>query len=261
MTNLAWLQSITPVSNEQWHDELVIRVSNIEHHQFYSKVEKQYRAVINPADIKGISYAYSYNCFNDITWLELLNSLKRFDYIQRKFSSAEEIIEHVHNDYNETKTLFKFGEILITACGQHRMALAKFLKLPAVEVHIVEYPLDFDALQRYLLRKQNIEFLKTSKLVSDSYEVTRQNFDDRFISIRILGEYFSLDTECMDDLITHYSTLKKPNFLQELGFKLKSRLFIPRAHNEINSKYHLSSYSYLLNKHKVNQSVGANYQL
>jgi len=80
MTNFEWLTSITPMPAEDWHSDPVIRISDIPNHQFYKKDEKYYRAVIDPQHIKGISYGYAYNCFSDITWLELLNSLKRFSW-------------------------------------------------------------------------------------------------------------------------------------------------------------------------------------
>lgn len=250
MTNFEWLSSINPMPPSDWHNDSVIRISDIANYQFYNKDEKYYRAVIDPQAIKGISYGYAYNCFSDISWLELLNSLKRFSYVQFKFSSFEDIVEHIHNDYNEPKTVFKYGDILITACGQHRMALAKFLKIPAVEVNVVDYKFDFDSFHKYQIRKRNIEFLQNANLLNELYKLTHQNYDDRFISVKIFGKYFSLDTLYLDDLVSKYDGLQKPGFLKQNIFKIHSYLYTTRFHNQISSKGQIQNFSYLLSKHK-----------
>lgn len=82
---------------------------------FKKRESGYYDDYINPAHIVGIEYAYAYNCFNAITWFDLINGLKRFDRIRRNMSSYEELLDHVHNDYNETKTGAKYGNQYITS--------------------------------------------------------------------------------------------------------------------------------------------------
>lgn len=111
MDNFNWLKEIANINEKHWHQDNVIRYWDIPNHEFYDK-EKRYTAFIKPTDIKGIDYAYAYNCFNDITWLDLINRLKRFRDVRTKNASREELIDHVHNDYNENPSplQYKIGD-------------------------------------------------------------------------------------------------------------------------------------------------------
>lgn len=62
MDNLQWLQKTALIQSKEWHDEKVIRIEEIEDYKFYD-TQNIYRNIINPQKIKGIDYAYSYNCF------------------------------------------------------------------------------------------------------------------------------------------------------------------------------------------------------
>lgn len=82
--NFEWLQSVVDVEDQPWHHDRVIRLNEIENHRFYKKSCRCYRALVNPLAIKGIDYWPEYNARKDISWIELLNELKRFDRIRGK---------------------------------------------------------------------------------------------------------------------------------------------------------------------------------
>ena len=168
MNNYEWLNSIYPIKSENWHFEKVIRVSDIENVNFYKHNKSFYRSRIKTSFIKGIDYAYAYNCFSDITWIELLNNLKRFKQIKAKNSSFGELVAHAMSDYNEPRTVLKYDSIYITSCGQHRMALAKFLNIEEVEVEVIEYHFDFMEYEKYLTKKSCLNLLWKEGLIEEN---------------------------------------------------------------------------------------------
>lgn len=174
MDNFNWLKEIANINEKHWHQDNVIRYWDIPNHEFYDK-EKRYTAYIKPPDIKGIDYAYAYNCSSDITWLEILNRLKRFKDVRTKNSSREELINHAHNDYNENKAVMKYGETLITITGQHRLALAKFLEIPSIQVYVAEKVFNHERYSRFLKRQEHVNCFKRLGFLDDNFTVNYQN--------------------------------------------------------------------------------------
>ncbi|MCD4665860.1 MAG: hypothetical protein K8R68_11375 [Bacteroidales bacterium] len=147
-SNYQWLKDVAGIESKSWHNDHVMHVGEIENSEYYIW-GKRYNMVIDPKLIKGIIYSYGYNDNRTITWIKLLESLKRFDYVRKNFTTKSLLIDHVHNDYNQPKSLRKYGDIYFTTSGQHRMALAKFLEVPEVKVEIIEYKYDPDSYRAY----------------------------------------------------------------------------------------------------------------
>lgn len=224
ISNFDWLSETCGIQAQSWHQDKVLKASQIENSKFYKRERDYYDDYINPAQIVGIEYGYAYNCFNEITWLDLINALKRFDRIRRNMSSLDELLDHAHNDYNETKTVAKYGNQYITLAGQHRLALCKFLGIQSVKVSVAEHPFDSEMYNRYLARKSFLDDLIIENLInSESYD-RAANDDGNYTSILIRGKYIWIKPQCFNSFINLYRDLKINHFTVSLSL-LNQRLF------------------------------------
>ncbi|MCR6642477.1 MAG: hypothetical protein NVV82_26680 [Sporocytophaga sp.] len=211
MDNFEWLSSIEPIGAQDWHSDLVVRYTDINNYEFYKKGKIYYKGRINTADIKGIEYAYNYNHDSDITWKQLLNSLKRFEDIRINQSNYSGLVNHIKNDYDEPKTVLKFGPIYITTQGQHRLALAKFLNLD-VEVNIIEYEFDYDLFFQFNKRKNFLNVLFTNGLISkEDMDVNLMNRGN-YLSVKLFGEYIPIDSSMFNAFLEAYYKLNTNKF-------------------------------------------------
>jgi len=220
MDNFNWLNSITPIADAAWHLNNVIRISDIENISFYDKKLDSYETTIDPSHIKGIDYAYNYNSTNDITWIDLLNSLIRFKDIRKNKLCFEDLATHSQNDYDEEMTVLKFGDILITCQGQHRLALAKFLNLSKVKVHVIEYEFNKEKYDQFLIRKYFLDKLILWNLIRpEQYELALKSFGNS-LSIPISGKYLSINDQLLMPFLETYRNLSTSTIL-----KLTDKLF------------------------------------
>lgn len=250
MDNFKWLKEVAGINDNHWHKDNVIRYWDIPDHEFYDK-EKRYTAFIKPTDIKGIDYAYEYNCFNDITWMELLNRLKRFRDVRNKNSSREELIDHAHNDYNEQKAVMKYGNTLITITGQHRLALAKFLEIPSIKVYVVENIFNHDRYSRFIKRQAFVERFKSLGFLDDSFTVDYKNCIDNWLVIRIYGNHCIIYEQAFDEFFDFYEKIKVKGILSRMLMKAEELTNSYREYNlRIEDKSFLFTVRHLVRKHK-----------
>lgn len=210
--NYEWLSELCDIQSQEWYSNKVLRPSDIKHYKFYKSEAKSYRCFINPSDIVGIEYAYSYNCFNEINWLDLINNLKRFERIRRNINTHNGLLEHSLNDYNENKTVAKYGNQYITIAGQHRLALCKFLGVKSVEVDVLEYPFNCVAYINYLRWKSFLDFLLNEKLIITDVYNQALNSDSKHTSICIKEKYFRINSDCFNAFINCYKSLSINKF-------------------------------------------------
>lgn len=163
---LNWLKSIYPeFEDKDLFYENVYRPSDLKYFDFFI-FHKEYKGNINPQNIVGIRYAWAYNFIYEINWYQLFTSLHRLDSVIKNFKSKNDIINHVHYNYEEEKYVLKYGDHYFTTGGQHRLCLAKFLNLESVYVNIKEYKLDKARLIRFKKLNRSIERLSKYKLVT-----------------------------------------------------------------------------------------------
>lgn len=148
-----WIKLHNPnYPNQHWHSDIVYRPDEILHKEFFYR-KRTVKKKINPANICGIEYAYSYNCpaykAKDWTyhWDDLLRDLKRLDWVIDNLVDLDQIIDHIHFN-EEEKTVEQYGDHFFTTGGQHRLCLAKYLELDEVEVNVEEYIFDRERFQR-----------------------------------------------------------------------------------------------------------------
>lgn len=255
---LEWLKKIYPEFRENdWNYDNVIRIGQILNYSFY-KGTIFYKANINPKQIIGINYAWEYNCMRDITWLELLCSLKRFDHIIDSNQTKEQVINHIHYEHREEKYVSKFGDQYITTGGQHRLCLAKFLDIELVEVNITEYIFDQDRFDKYQLLKQNYEWLQ-------ELELTKKYSEDELFKYSAL-DYFRIDISyesiyikqnLLKDFIQYYENLfviKYLSFIQITIYTLLNLSNKPNYNIRINEKLDLKQLRNLIIKHKISNN-------
>ena len=176
MTNLEWLNSFHFIEDRMWQHERVIRLHEVDNFDFYDSCNT-YAGLIDTHQIKGIEYAYAYNFYDNINWLELLERLKNFEYIRNgvgihpPLNSYESLVKHIKSPRSEkgTKSVSKFGNSYITTEGQHRMALAKFLELSEVEVTIMNYTFNIERYKRYSIRIECVKRLLETGFVNDYF--------------------------------------------------------------------------------------------
>lgn len=236
-TNFEWLSERSNMQPQAWHQDKVLKISELEKSNFYKRGTKCFDAYINPEHIVGIDYAYSYNCFHEITWLDLINNLKRFYQIRKNMSTHDELLEHAHNDYNETKTVEKYGNKYITIAGQHRLALCKFLGVKSVKVNVIEQLFDYEMYDRYLTRESFLNSLLNDELItSENYEEAL-NTDTNYTSILIRGKYISIKPNCFNSFVNLYQKLSINKFLVSLSL-LDQQLFgeLSSHNNDIESE-------------------------
>lgn len=251
MNNFDWLKKVADINNNYWHKDNVIRYWDIPNHEFYDK-EKRYITQIRPTDIKGINYAYEYNCFNDITWIQLLNQLKRFKDVRNKNVSREELTDHAHNDYNEQKAVMKYGDILITITGQHRLALAKFLEIPSIKVYVVEYIFNKERYYQYIKRQSYVERFKKLGLLDDSFTIDYHNCADNWLLIRIYGNLCTVYEKVFDIFLEYYESVKINGLIANLMIRMEE---LTKSYKEFNLRIEDKSFLYtvkhLIRKHKL----------
>lgn len=249
ITNFKWLNTVKLIPSEQWHNEKVIRINDIDNFYFYGQ-SIHYEAAIDPSKIKGIEYAWAYNHNTDICWLDLLNDLKRFQYVKVNFHSLNDLIDHIHKDYNEGKSVLKYGDTLITSVGQHRLTLAKFLNIPSVKVSVVEFKFDYAKYDKFQTTIHCFNRLKILKLVDVKHEITVENYNQIFININIADQHHSLDTQVISEFTDYVETLKGYTIFHKIEFAIKSSIFPKRLyHDGINDTKDFASYSHLLRYH------------
>jgi hypothetical protein len=246
-SNIEWLFELCNIKHKEWHQDKVLKPSQLEKSRFYIGEEKHFEAYINPEHIVGIEYAYSYNCFNEITWLELINSLKRFDQIRRNLSTHDELLQHAHNDYNEAKIVAKYGDQYITLQGQHRLALCKFLGVKSVKVQVVEYPFDYEMYDKYLSQKSFLNNLLNESLITQDFYEENINVDLKLKSVKIKGNYIYIHPNCYDKFIYFYRNLSINKFLVSLSI-LNQQLFgmLSPHNNNIKSEKDIIKYKNFL---------------
>ncbi len=244
LNRIDWIQKIHPnFKEEKWFYDNVIRPNEIEHFEFYEE-SSTYKDYINPNKIIGISYADAYNYDSDITWIELLNKLRRLDWVISNLKTYEDIINHIHYNKSE-KYVSKYGDFYITTSGQHRLCLSKFLNLEKVEVNINEYKLNVDRLKFYSVLKDNIKLFaylgfpfKTEKELMD---YTKNN---NYLYLSFEHSNLKIHSQILDFFIEYYKNLN-PNFLSKKYAKLKKFLNPADGLIDINSVDKLKKYEYL----------------
>ena len=252
MDNFEWLNNIYPLGNKTWYKDVVIREDQVESYNFYDDYV-EYNGRVNPQLIKGIEYAYAYNSDSEINWIQLLNRLKRFDEIRQKHSTYSSLVDHVHRhiERDPSKLLFKYGNTYITRSGQHRMALAKFLEVPEVEVTVREFQFNHEKYNKYLNYKSQI-----NELVENGFlERVENSFgnDNPFFypSLSVAGKTVFVSEELMDDFLKRYREIKTFGWLNDVVVYLES---FPEksssSYSQVNSAKDLSSISPLLRLHK-----------
>lgn len=145
---LDWLQEIYPeYKNQEWHNDNVYHPDrDVENRSCYTEVGREIK-FISPKLISGIEYAFAYNCYKEINWLELFMSLKKLNGIIKSFRTRKEVKKHIHTNI-DLKTVEQFGDMYFTTSGQHRLCLAKFLDVEYVEVQVIKHELDIQKLVR-----------------------------------------------------------------------------------------------------------------
>lgn len=251
MDNYTWLKEVANINENQWHSDIVIRSRDIPNYEFYD-TKKSYTAIVEPADIKGIDYTYGYNDRKNITWNELLNQLIRFDDIRTQNSSLQELIDHAHNDYNQPKAVMKYGNILITVNAQHRLALAKFLDIPLIQVYVTEHLFNHEKYAKYMRRKKYIDRFKSLGLLNDEFEVDYHNCTDRSLLLGIYGNYCTVDEQAFDVFFEYYEKVKTNGFYAKFMLRLEGYI---NSFNHSNLKVEDKSYLYtvrhLIRRHKI----------
>jgi hypothetical protein len=251
MDNFNWLKNVANINYNDWHNENVIRYLDIPNYKFYD-TEKRYTAFIKPTDIKGIDYAFRYNYYDDITWLQLLNQLKNFEKVRNQNSSRDELIDHAHNDYNEQKTVCKYGDILITTTGQHRLALAKFLEIASIKVFVVEHVFNQERYSKFIKKQFYVERFKSLGLIEDTYSVDYDNCINDWITIRIYGNFCTIYEQAFDVFFEYYNKIKIKGLIGKLLMKKEELLNSYCESNlEIEDKSFLFIVRHLIRKHKL----------
>jgi len=248
--NLQWLNERYPIKPKKWHTEQVLRTHEIDNYRFYSQnPTKSYKDVIDPMDIKGIQYAYAYNDGSNINWIELLNSLKRFKDIRHSNMCYENLVEHAQKDYNETRTVSKYGSIYFTTTGQHRMALCKFLDLDEVEVNINEYTFNHDMFNTYMIRKRFIEQLMERNIIKEELSDSNLLTYKKGVNLDIQGVFMMIEDNVFDGFFDLYDSLSTNKWLIFLESLINDR---PSTfNNEIGEHSDLSRFKHFLRKFKA----------
>jgi len=250
MTNFEWLNTISPIKDKNWHNENVIRVNQIENIDFYENRKNSYKAYINPNDIKGIQYLDNYNHTDDITWKQLLNCLKRFDEVREKSTNYDLIFNHIHNEYNQPKTVCKYGNTLITSSGQHRLALAKFLNLQSVAVTIIEYEFNDSKYRRYSKTGYMLDKLRDYNLANYEREDYMKIWQELRFSIIINESDYSLKKSDIDRIISIYQSINLKNPFYKIALPIYNR-FDKKVNKQFNELGDIRSLKLALANHKT----------
>lgn len=204
LSNFEWLRRVYPFSDHDWHNEIVIRMYDLPNFEFYKKRSEYSRATINPKDIKGIEYAWAYNSYNQITWKQLLNMLRRFDWVRRNKTTYKDLVDHALNDYKEARTVYKIGSEYITTTGQHRLALCKFLDIEEIEVDVIEYDFQQEKFNQHCLQKSFLASLKDEGFIDENEYAKALTLDSHFLAVRIAGVFFMIENHILKAFWNHY---------------------------------------------------------
>lgn len=252
MENFEWLNNIYPLGDKPWYKDVVIREDQVENYNFYESYV-EYSGKVNPQLIRGIEYTFDYNFNSEINWIQLLNSLRRFDEIRQKHITYWSLVDHVHRyiERDPTKLLFKFGNTYITRSGQHRMALAKFLEVPEVEVTIREFQFNHEKYNKYLNYKRQIKELVENGFLEPEDNFSFNNNLFYYPSLSVAGKSVFVSEELMDGFLKRYREIKTFGWLNEVVVYLES---FPEnsfsSYFQVNSSKDFSSINHLLRLHK-----------
>ena len=244
-----WIKKIHPnFKEEKWFHDKVISPNEIELFEFYEE-DCSYEDYINPNKIIGISYAFEYNSFSDITWIELLNSLKRLDRVIDNFKTYDDVKNHIH--YNkEYKYVSKYGDYFITTAGQHRLCLSKFLNLEKVKTKIVEHKLNNSRLKFYNILKENIEFFKSLGFYYETdKELIEYTKNNNYLFIYFDNFKLRINSKILEYFIEYYKNLKS-NFFNTKYAKFKRTLELNNWIN-VDSIDELKKYKHIILKEKL----------
>ncbi|MBT0550787.1 replication initiation protein [Riemerella anatipestifer] len=219
LNRLDWVKKIYPDFKEaKWMNDNVIRPEEIENYDFYEE-SNTYEDYIDPSKIIGISYADDYNYYHDITWLQLLNELKKLHLVIGNFKTYDEVIKHIYYSKGD-KCVYKYGEYYITTSGQHRLCLAKFLNLEKVKVFITEYKINESRFNYYKLLQENIELLKSLGFYYKTDKELLKQTTIKYLFLKFGKFELVINSDIMPFFIEFYKNLK-PNFLYTQYAKLK----------------------------------------
>lgn len=129
-----------------WHSDIVRYSETIINREFYCR--QQYSSeskVIDTNKIVGTSH-YSYQ---GCSWAEMLKYLKRLS-INFKYNDITEIKAIILDEtISEKKTVLKFGDDYYIDQGNHRLCIAKFLRLHSLLCDVIEYQFQQDDYNLY----------------------------------------------------------------------------------------------------------------
>ncbi|WP_170068967.1 hypothetical protein [Cecembia rubra] len=161
----------------------------------------------------------------------------------------EELIEHAQSDYNESRTVSKFGSLYFTTTGQHRMTLCKFLDLEKVTVQINEYTFDQEKFNAYQARKKFVKQLLDRGLISEELLESEIMSFEHGISLNIRGVFIMMGDQIFDGLINLYDGLSTNKVLitfESLIYGKPSTF-----NNDVRSQSDLLQFKYFLRKCKA----------
>lgn len=134
----SWLNNICNNSlvYKDWYDDQVILLNP--HNTTFGDDEDGY---INACDIVGITND-SYCERKTLTWLQLLENLKRFSRFQydRRNRSMDDLIRFIHSDDifpPDFKRVYELNGQYYIVTGHHRLTVAKFLNIKQIKVGII----------------------------------------------------------------------------------------------------------------------------
>lgn len=235
MYNFKWLSSICHIPVQPWHLDPVLRISDIQNIDFYSRQYKMYRSIINLSDIKGIEFGFSDFVEKDINWKSMLNDLSGIDKILGKIYSLEDLITYVKEDDSQPKRVLKYGNDYIIAGAKHRLILAKFLGIKEMEVSVKEYVFDNKRYMEYQSRKSNLDQFLQRRLISEiDYEKALHNNEKSF-PLKVGQNYVMVDNDMALPILETYSKLSINNF----------SLFLDNISELVDKKLGLDIYSNL----------------
>lgn len=212
---LDWIKKIKPdFKQEDWHNDVVIGSGLIENRYFYEKKEitEEY---IDPRGIIGLDYSYAYNhdpfsengYLKNYTWLKHLNNLKRQEYLINNFHSIEDISIHIHKRgrYDEPKFVDQYGDLIIIRGGQHRLCVAKFLKIQKVMVYVTHFELNEEKWRKYEDSKKALDFFKSIEIIDKEVNLNEDYLDvTSFVDLRLYGKRITITASLLLHFYNYY---------------------------------------------------------
>jgi len=114
---------------EDWHFDVVKCMDSIPYIEDYTQCDN---VDLNNFDVTQICGTGHY-CYYGLTWLEMLGSLQRFSRV-RNYSNFSSYINRKDDIY-----LAKIDNSYYITSGNHRFCVAKFLKMPIMEVFVTKF--------------------------------------------------------------------------------------------------------------------------